>query len=165
MRESPRSSAPRRFRGAPGGTHSFVALVLLLLATARLQSLRGLTVTVTGQIEEDEHGSALSEAASLSSGTGEVQPPPLLAGAAAPRRPLRILMLGHDLTLTGAPLALLELGTHLRVREGGVLLALALPAARTPRSLACASRLHSTSCSAPCRPALARTRAMLSGAG
>lgn len=149
MRESPRSSAPRRFRGAPGGTHSFVALVLLLLATARLQSLRGLTVTVTGQIEEDEHGSALSEAASLSSGTGEVQPPPLLAGAAAPRRPLRILMLGHDLTLSGAPLALLELGTHLRVRGRGAC-CLPLPAtACRLTGVACASRLYQTSCSAP----------------
>ena len=115
MQKSPRSSVLRRLRGG----HSLVALVLLLLATVRLQSLRGLAVTIADQ--RGEHGAADGDAASLfgGSGAGAAQPPPLLAGAAAPRRPLRILMLGHDLTLTGAPLALLELGTHLRVRPEG----------------------------------------------
>ena len=35
-------------------------------------------------------------------------------GSPAPTRPLRVLLVGHELTLTGAPLALLEIATHLK---------------------------------------------------
>lgn len=50
---------------------------------------------------------------------GPLQPAPLAAGpaaaaASATQRPLRVLMLSHELTLTGAPQVLYEIALHLR---------------------------------------------------
>lgn len=100
--------SPQSSRYLPGG------LVVSLPRLASAAALEQLEVGATAGTEQpDGKGAAGAEETAHASGAGAAEQ---LTTAAAAHRNMRILMLGHELSSTGAPQSLLEIALHLRNR-------------------------------------------------
>lgn len=117
-RRPPLPPSARRRAAATYAAASAMALLLLIVVSTR--SLHGELPLQHGASGLPDQmpaaaGKALRAANSSTGAGAAVAATPL--GAAGQ---LQVLMIGHDLTLTGAPLAMLEIATHLRDRGHSV---------------------------------------------
>jgi hypothetical protein len=92
----------------------------VLLAVAGIKLLPPTALQQPTAVHQLLHGAGYfnasldsSAAAQYAAASANGQPSPAGTGPSAERR-LRVLVLGHDLSLTGAPQALLEIARHLR---------------------------------------------------
>jgi hypothetical protein len=107
----------------PRSRRPFAAVTLLplvLLAVAGIKLLPPTALQQPTAVHQLLHGAGYfnasldsSAAAQYAAASANGQPSPAGTGPSAERR-LRVLVLGHDLSLTGAPQALLEIARHLR---------------------------------------------------
>lgn len=110
MHELGASPRWRRQRRA-GPTSVAAGFAALLVATAATLLLLSRTLGVFCPTNQSGGSGGTGASGTLGQQLGEAA-----GGGIAARRPLRVLLVGHELTLTGAPLALLEIATHLRDR-------------------------------------------------